>query len=77
MTIKSDLLAQTKERLLSYMTAESQILKGAQSYSIGSRTLTRADLDSIRTEIRQLQKDAMNLERGGGIRIQRVVVRDL
>jgi len=75
MTVRSELLQQSKDRLLAYMNAESTILKGAQSYSIGSRTLTRADLDSIRAEIRRLQKDCLALERGGNIRIQRVVPR--
>ena len=75
-TLKSELLASNKERLLQYMQAESQILKGAQSYSISDRTLTRADLKEIRMTIKDLQKEIMNLERGGNIRIQRVVFRD-
>ena len=76
MSHKSELLLQYKERLAAYMAAEVQILKGAQSYSIGNRTLTRADLEAIQKEIRQLNKDIGTLERGGNVRIRRVVFRD-
>lgn len=74
---KSELLIQYKERLSLYLAAETQILKGAQSYSIHNRTLTRADLSEIQKEIKQLNKDIAVIERGGNIRIQRVVFRDL
>lgn len=41
-------------RLKMYMEAESAILVGGQSYKIGNRTLTRADLSEIRAEIKAL-----------------------
>ena len=42
------------DRLKQYLAAEKAILVGGQSYRIGNRTLTRADLNEIRSEIRAL-----------------------
>lgn len=70
-------LAQERERLGKYLTAETAILKGAQSYTIGNRTLTRADLEEIRNQVNRLTKHIQQLERGGNIRIQRIMPRDI
>ena len=43
-----------KKRLDMYLAAEEAILSGSQSYTIGSRTLTRADLSQIRMVISDL-----------------------
>ena len=74
----SEYLTQTKTRLALYITAEQKVLLG-QSYSIGNRTLTRADLEEIRMEITNLSKLCLKLTRGNGrgIRVQRVVPRDI
>lgn len=64
-------------RLALYVQAETQILNGAQSYSIGNRTLTRGDLADIAKWIERLEAELLNLNRGGRIRIQRVVPRDI
>jgi len=66
----------TKRRLGLYLLAESAILNGSQSYSIGNRTLTRADLKMIKDTIDSLQSEVIKLSRGNGIRTQRVVPRD-
>ena len=42
------------ERLKLYLDAEKQITKFGQSYTIGKRTLTRANLSEIRAEINKL-----------------------
>lgn len=42
------------ERLKQYLSAEQSILVAGQSYRIGNRTLTRADLSEIRKEINDL-----------------------
>ena len=42
------------ERLKLYLEAEKQITKFGQSYTIGKRTLTRANLSEIRAEINKL-----------------------
>lgn len=65
------------ERIEKYEAAEIAILDGAQSYSIGNRTLTRADLDNIAKRIKILEKEQIKLLNYGAIRIQRVVPRDI
>ena len=42
-------------RLKQYLEAEHAILVGGQSYKIGNRTLTRADLAEIRDAISALE----------------------
>lgn len=51
-----------KKRLEMYYQAEEAILGGAQSYSLGSRSLTRANLSDIRNMIDQLEKELSELE---------------
>jgi hypothetical protein len=70
-------LARAEARLTLYVAAETAILQGAQSYSIGNRTLSRADLGRIASEIQRLETEILQLDRGGAIRIQRVVPRDV
>lgn len=49
-----------KKRLLAQVDeAISKILGGAQAYTIGSRSLTRADLDKLIRFQRQLEADIM------------------
>ena len=77
MSTTAERLAQTKARLAAYILAEQKILAGAQSYSIGNRTLTRADLKDITNTIDKLTRECATLSRGTGIRVQRAVYRDL
>ncbi|MDX1602021.1 MAG: DUF6148 family protein [Salinimicrobium sediminis] len=60
----SEKLIQVKERLALYLTAESEILRNGQSYSIGDRSLTRADLEEVKQEIKKLQGECDRLENG-------------
>lgn len=46
-----------KARLGQYIDCESSILSGAQSYAIGSRNLTRANLAEIANMIKYLEKE--------------------
>lgn len=55
-------LTRCKNRLEMYYQAEESILGGAQSYSVGSRSLTRANLSEIRAMIDKLEKEKVNLE---------------
>ncbi len=68
-------------RLALYLDAESKILEGAQSYTIGSKTLQRANLEEIREMIDNLILKRKELElklKGQGLRKSyRVVIRDL
>lgn len=59
------------QRLKDYMAAEQAILKGGQSYRIGNRTLTRADLAEIRAEIRSLINAGATIDGTGGGRSRR------
>ena len=59
------------ERLRQYVAAEKAILIGGQSYRIGNRTLTRADLNEIRTEIRALVNAGATVDEAGGGRPRR------
>lgn len=51
-----------KKRLTLYLQAEEAILSGAQSYAIGSRNLTRADLAEVRKMINSLEDGIDELE---------------
>lgn len=69
------------ERLELYYKAEAAILEGAQSYSIGSRHLTRAELAEIRKMITTLEDgvDELTAALSGGSRRKcvRVIPRDV
>jgi len=73
-------LAKARERLKAYYDAELAVLSG-QSYTIGSRSLTRANLSEIRNAIKELERQARELEAialGGGHRkAYRITPRDL
>lgn len=49
-------LEKYKQRLEMYYQAEEAILNGAQSYSLGSRNLTRANLAEVKEMIEYLEK---------------------
>ena len=57
-----DELDKILERLDMYYAAEKAILSGAQSYSIGSRQLTRANLNQLLEEISNLENKRDELE---------------
>lgn len=67
------------ERLKQYLTAEKAILVSGQSYRIGNRTLTRADLAEIRKEINALISAGATTgdeTAGKGRRTKQVIMRD-
>lgn len=76
MTTITERITRVETRLELYYAAESAILGGAQSYSIGNRTLTRADLRNISEMIKRLESDLTKLNRGNRITAHRVVPRD-
>ena len=61
MTI-AEKIEKKKARLELYYTAEEQILGVAQSYTLGSRSLTRANLSEIKQMIDTLEDEIAELE---------------
>ena len=53
-----------KNRLKRYYEAEEKVLN-SQSYTLGSKTLTRADLTSIQNMIKKLEGEISSLEQYG------------
>lgn len=68
-------IAQAKEMLAKYIEAEKAVLLN-QSYTIGTRTYTRANLSAIRQGREKWQKVLDQLSGSGGMRVRRVVFRD-
>lgn len=67
------------ERLKQYLEAEKAVLIAGQSYRIGNRTLTRADLSEIRDEISSLIAAGATTEDNISTvnkRAKRVIMRD-
>lgn len=73
-------LETAKEHLNAWLTAELEVTTH-QSYSIGTRSLTKANLNEIRKQIEFWRNEVAKLEnlakRRGRNRIMRVVPRDL
>ncbi len=70
-------LEKARQHLDLWLDAEAAIATG-QSYRIGSRSLTRADLDMVAQRINYWSHQVNRLERGGsGMRTFRTVPRDL
>lgn len=73
-------LQQAKEHLKAWLDAEIAVTTG-QSYNIGSRSLTRANLYQIREQIKFWRNEVGKLEslseRKGKNRVMRIVPRDL
>lgn len=61
---KAKKLEELRERLGLYRDAEEKILQG-QSYTIGSRQLTRASLSSVQKMIKELETEIDVLEQRG------------
>ncbi len=55
-------LKMLKTRLKNYQECEEAILTGAQSYQIGKRELTRADLSEIANMIKYLENEIVREE---------------
>lgn len=70
-----------EKHLNAWLEAELAITTGAQSYSVGSRTITRAELGQVRQQIKywsnQVDKIKNIRDRKGRNRVIRIVPRDL
>lgn len=70
-------LERYKSRLAMYYEAEEAILLN-QEYAIGTKSLKRADLSTVRAAIQDLEKQIETLEMGGGRnKAGRFIPRDL
>lgn len=73
-------LERARQHLTAWLEAELAITT-SQSYTIGSRSLTRANLDEVRKQVAFWENKVAELEniakRKGRNRIMRVVPRDL
>lgn len=71
-------IEEAKENLRMWLDAERAVATG-QSYRIGSRSLTRANLSDITARIKYWQNEIEKLEAGGGrgAKVFRAVPRDL
>lgn len=71
-------LAEARARLTTWLEAEAACAVAGQSYTIGSRSLTRSDLVEIGKRIDFWRQQVAQLEGGtSGLRVQRIVPRDL
>jgi len=68
-------ISQAQEMLTKYIEAEKAVLMN-QSYTIGTRTYTRANLSAIRAGRAEWQKVHDQLSGSGRMRVRRVVFRD-
>lgn len=69
-------LAQANESLAIWMEADKRVAQG-QAYSIGGRSLTRANAKEITDKIKFWQNQVSSLSGGGGLSIKQVLPRDL
>lgn len=60
------------ERLRQYIAAEKAILIAGQSYVIGNRKLTRADLGEIREEIKALVNAGATVDDSAVVKRRRI-----
>lgn len=68
--------AQAQTALDAWIAADLAVAKG-QSYSIGGRSLTRADANAITEKIKFYTNLVAELSRGGSVTVRRVIPRDL
>ena len=66
-------LKSVRRRLKEYYEAESRILQG-QSYTIGSRQLTRSSLAAVQAKIKELEAELDALENRGSVKRRSVRV---
>ena len=65
-----------KRHLDAWLEAELAVAEGGQSYTIGTRTLTRANLKEIRDMIDYWRAKLNRAENGGKIRLSRARICD-
>ena len=74
--LQKERLERYKSRLEMYYKAEEAVLLN-QEYTIGTKSMKRADLGSIRAAIKDLEKQITLMEGGGKNKAFRLVPRDI
>lgn len=69
-------LAQANAKLAEWLEADTVVATG-QSYSIGERSLTRANSKEIRENIKYWNNQIRRLTQGNSIKMRRAIPRDL
>lgn len=69
-------LQEAQNHLKLWLAAELEIAT-SQSYKIGTRMLTRANLNEVREQVKYWEQKVQQLERKGRNRVYRCVPRDL
>ena len=72
---KEQEIQRAKEMVAGWIEAEKAIMTG-QSYKIGNKTLTRADLRAVRESIKYWQDEVDRFDKRSRIRVQQIVPRD-
>lgn len=67
-------VTELQERLNLYLDAEKQILEGNQSWSVGSKSFTKADLAEIRRTIESIRRELHIAQNGGSFGCSQVVI---
>lgn len=67
-------LAQAQTQLAAWLAADTAVAQG-QSYTIGTRALTRAQASEIRANIEFWDRQVKRLSAGGGIRVRGITPR--
>ena len=74
--VKQERLKRLKKRLEMYYEAEEAVLLN-QEYTIGTKSLKRADLSAIRSAIKEFESQIEQLEAGGKNYAGRFIPRDI
>lgn len=74
--VRTERLDLLKNRLKNYYEAEEAILLN-QEYVIGTKSLKRADLATVRAAIKDISAEIERLESGGKNKAMRFVPRDI
>lgn len=74
--VKQERLKRLKKRLEMYYEAEEAVLLN-QEYTIGTKSLKRADLSAIRAAIKEFESQIEQLEAGGKKYAGRFIPRDI
>lgn len=71
---KNMTLTEMQDRLTLYLTAETKILEGNQSWTVGTKSFTRADLAEIARTIKSIRSEISIARNAGSYGCSQMVV---